>query len=37
MNYYIEQGVQELQHLSTEIEKGLIKIPQFQRDFCLGC
>ena len=33
MNYYIEQGIQELQHLSTEIEKGLIKIPQFQRDF----
>ena len=33
MNYYIEQGVQKLQHLSTEIEQGLIKIPQFQRDF----
>ena len=33
MNYYIELGDQKLQHLSTEIEQGLIKIPQFQRDF----
>ena len=33
MDYYIETGDQELKHLPTEIEKGLIKIPQFQRDF----
>ncbi len=33
MNYYIKPGVQELKHLPTEIEKGIIKIPQFQRDF----
>ena len=30
---HVETGTQPLRHLMTEIEKGQIKIPQFQRDY----
>lgn len=30
---HIVAGTQKLQHLQTDLEKGRIKIPQFQRDF----
>ncbi len=30
---YVKTGTQPLRHLMTEIEKGQIKIPQFQRDY----
>ena len=32
----VEPGTQKLAHLETELEQGLIKIPQFQRDFVWG-